>query len=129
MSATLPAAVTDPRLDAALVAVDERLAALGEALRERDAAGIEQQANELHRTLTAAVDLFARAAKSGPISPALRQRLARTGGLVAAQRESLSRATAALDRAMDVLMPRDAATVYSPQGSAERGLLGGVIQA
>jgi hypothetical protein len=121
--------VTDPRLDAALVAVDERLAALGDALRERDALAIEQQSDELHRTLTAAVDLFARAAKSGPISPALRQRLARTGGLVAAQRESLSRATAALDRAMDVLMPREAPSVYSPQGQAGRGLGGGVIQA
>ena len=30
---------------------------------------------------------------------------------------------------MDVLMPRDAATVYSPQGSADRGLRGGAIQA
>lgn len=128
MTPTLTA-VTDPRLDAALVAVDERLAALGDALRERDALAIEQQSDELHRTLTAAVDLFARAAKSGPISPALRQRLARTGGLVAAQRESLSRATAALDRAMDVLMPREAPSVYSPQGQAGLGLGGGVIQA
>lgn len=128
MTQSLPA-VTDPRLDAALVAVDERLAALGDALRERDALAIEQQSDELHRTLTTAVDLFARAAKNGPIPPALRQRLARTGGLVAAQRESLSRATAALDRAMDVLMPREAASVYSPQGNAGRGLSGGVIQA
>lgn len=127
--ADTPNAHPDTRLDAALTAVDERLAALGEALRANDPAGIESQAGELHRALTRAVDLFALAAKSGPVSPALRQRLARTSGLVAAQRESLSRATAALDRAMDVLMPRDAATVYSPQGSADRGLRGGAIQA
>jgi hypothetical protein len=119
----------DPRLDAALTAVEDRLSALGEALRSRDAAGIELQANELHRALSGAVDQFARAARSGPVSPALRQRLARTSGLVAAQRESLSRATAALDRAMDVLMPRDAHTTYSPQGSAHRGLRGGAIVA
>lgn len=127
--ADTPIAAAAPRLDAALTAVDERLQALGEALRAHDANGIELQANELHRALTAAVDQFARAARSGPIAPALRQRLARTGALVAAQRESLSRATAALDRAMDVLMPREAASVYSPQGSADRGLRGGAIQA
>ncbi|MBC7992958.1 MAG: hypothetical protein H7Z15_06910, partial [Rhizobacter sp.] len=48
---------------------------------------------------------------------------------VASQRESLARATAALDRAIDVLMPRDrAASVYSTAG-AERAMRGGVIQA
>lgn len=128
MADALPSPL-DTRLDAALAAVDARLNALGEALRARDSAAIEQQADELHRALSAAVDQFAQASKRGPIPPALRQRLARTSGLVAAQRESLSRATAALDRAMDVLMPRDAATVYSPQGSADRGLRGGAIQA
>ncbi|WP_298831620.1 hypothetical protein [uncultured Piscinibacter sp.] len=127
--ADTPIAPADSRLDAALTAVDDRLRALGDALRARDAAAIELQASELHRALSAVVDQFARAAKSGPIAPALRQRLARTGGLVAAQRESLSRATAALDRAMDVLTPRDAVTVHSPQGSTERGLCGGAIQA
>ena len=124
-----PQGSSDPHLDAALTAVEERLAALGEALRARDSVGIELQANELHRSLSGAVDQFARAARSGPVSPALRQRLARTSGLVAAQRESLSRATAALDRAMDVLMPRDAHTTYSPQGSADRGLRGGAVVA
>ena len=45
---------------------------------------------------------------------------------VAAQRESLARATAALDRAIDVLMPATtpAAALYSPQGGPERGPLG-----
>ena len=120
---------TDPRLEAALAAVEQRLGALGEALRARDAAGIELQANELHRALSGAVDQFARAARSGPIAPALRQRLALTSGMVGSQRESRSRPTPALDRAMDVLMPREPATVYSPQGAAERALRGGSIQA
>mgnify|MGYP003393155552 CR=1 FL=1 len=48
------------------------------------------QIGPVHRALSGAVDQFARAARSGPVSPALRQRLARTSGLVAAQRESLS---------------------------------------
>ena len=119
----------NPKLEAAIAAVDAHLAALGEALRARDSAGIDTHATELHRALAHAVDCFARASRSGGVPPALRQRLASTGSLVAAQRESLARATAALDRAIDVLMPRDAATLYSSQGGADRALRGGVIQA
>ena len=51
------------------------------------------------------------------------------GGVVAAQRESLARATAALDRAMDVLMPRQAAPLYGAGGAAARNHLGSGIQA
>jgi hypothetical protein len=47
---------------------------------------------------------------------------------VAAQRESLSRATAALDRAMDAAAARDAASVYSPSATPS-ALRGGAIQA
>ena len=119
----------NPKLEEAIAAVEARLAALGEALRARDSAAIDTHATELHRALAHAVDCFARASRSGAVAPALRRRLASTGGHVAAQRESLARATAALDRAIDVLMPRDAATLYSSQGSADRGLRGGVIQA
>ena len=119
----------NPKLEEAIAAVDARLAALGEALRARDSAAIDTHATELHRALAHAVDCFARASRSGAVPPALRHRLANTSGLVAAQRESLARATAALDRAIDVLMPRDAATLYSAQGSADRGPRGGVIQA
>jgi len=118
-----------PKLEEALASVEMRLAALGEALRARDSAAIDLHATELHRALASAVDCFARASRSGPVPPAMRQRLASAGGLVAAQRESLARATAALDRAIDVLMPRDAATLYSSQGGSDRGLRGGVIQA
>ena len=84
-----------------------RLAALGEALRARDAAGIDLHAVELHRALASAVSQFSDAARNGPLPPALRDRLAQASGQVAAQRESLARATAALDRAIDVLLPRD----------------------
>ena len=73
---------------------------------------------------------FSDAARSGPLPPALRHRLASASGQVAAQRESLARATAALDRAIDVLLPGDTLPLYSALGSAERGLLkGGVISA
>jgi hypothetical protein len=109
-------------LDASIASIEERLAALGSALRDRDARAIELQAHELHRALAAAVHRFAQAARRpGGVPPPLRQRLAQASGLVAAQRESLARATAALDRAIDVLMPDTAAVAaYGAHGGRER---------
>jgi hypothetical protein len=124
-----PLAALPPELEATLAAVETNLAALGDALRTRDSAAIDQHATELHRALARAVDQFSQAARSGPVPPPLRQRLMTASGQVAAQRESLARATAALDRAIDVLIPRDTPSVYSALGSAERGMRGGVIQA
>jgi len=128
-SGPLPLA-SSPELEDRLSAVETRLAALGNALRSRDAAGIDLHAGELHRALASAVSHFSDAARSGPVSPALRTRLAQASGQVAAQRESLARATAALDRAIDVLLPRDAVTLYSAYGSADRGMFkSGVVRA
>jgi hypothetical protein len=109
-----------PNLEPTLAAVELCLAALGDALRERDSAGIDHHATELHRALAAAVDQFALAARSGSLPTELRLRLANAGGMVAAQRESLARATAALDRAIEVLIPRDSVSLYSTLGGAER---------
>ena len=124
-----PAPFAALELEDTLCAVESRLAALGSALRARDTAAIDIEASELHRALARAVDHFALAARHGTLPPALRRRLVTASGLVAAERESLARATAALDRAIDVLMPRDAATLYSAQGNAQRGPRGGVIRA
>lgn len=123
------AAPSSPQLEPALIAVEEQLAALGESLRARDTAGIDLHATELHRALAQAVEHFAREAHHGTVPLALRHRLALASGQVAAQRESLARATAALDRAMDVLLPSDPASVYSTLGAAERPLGGGRLQA
>lgn len=116
-------------LETTLAAVETHLAALGESLRANDSVAIDHHATELHRALARAVDHFARATRSGPVPSPLRERLKLASGLVASQRESLARATAALDRAMDVLMPRDrSAGVYSASGAAS-ALRGGAIQA
>ena len=124
-----PGSPPDAELEAALTAVELRLAALGEALCGHDSAGIDLHATELHRALAKAVDRFVLAARRGPVPPALRHRLASTSGKVAAQRESLARATAALDRAIDVLMPRDGAALYSTLGATERHTRGGSLLA
>jgi hypothetical protein len=110
-------------LERPLQAVEQALGALNLALQQQDAAGVDRVAADLHAALAAAVDHFARAARSGGVPLQLRQRLAAASGQVAAQREALARATASLDRAMDVLMPRTAsaaASLYGAHGAADR---------
>jgi hypothetical protein len=128
-TAPLPDTAISPALEASLVAVENSLAGLGEALRVRDALAIEQNASGLQTALAHAIDQFALAARSGPIPASLRSRLSRASGQVAAQRESLARATAALDRAIDVLIPNDATSMYSAYGATTRSVRGGMIQA
>lgn len=111
-------------LERPLQAVEEALSALSLALHRQDAAGVDLVAAQLHAALAAAVDHFSRAARSGGVPMPLRQRLAMASGQVAAQREALARATASLDRAMEVLLPRAAAPaatgLYGAHGGADR---------
>jgi hypothetical protein len=119
-------------LETALHAVETHLAALGTALKLQDPVATEASAGELHRALAHAVDRFAQAARKGGVPPALRRRLALTGGQVAAQRDAVSRASSALDRVIDVLMPEARAqdvSGYGAHGAAQRAYNGGVAQA
>lgn len=132
--------MTDPRLnprqddaahtlEATLSRVEGHLANLGAALSSRDLSAIGQHGNGLHLALTQAIDRFTLAAKQGSVPEPLRRRLAQASALVAAQREALARATAALDRAIDVLLPRPSAgSGYARDGSVERSKTAGVIQ-
>jgi len=126
----LIAPADSPELEVRLAAVEARLSALGNALRARDPVAIDLQASELHRALAAAVTHFSDAAKNGPVPAALRERLAQASGQVVAQRAARARATAALDRALDVLLPREGTGLYSIYGAADRGMYkSGVIRA
>jgi hypothetical protein len=110
-------------LERPLHTLEERLHALSMALRERDAERIETEAAALHRALAGAVDQFGRATRHGPIPAPLRRRLMAAGAQVAAQREVLARATASLDRAIDVLLPAPATGLpglYSAAGASGR---------
>jgi hypothetical protein len=110
--------------------VESRLSALGEALRVHRAEAVEAEAAELQQALSAALDQLRRSARDGQLSPQLRQRLALASGRVAAQRESLARASAALDRAIDVLLPSPTPRVaYSAAGLSERQPHGGMLRA
>ncbi len=118
--AVLPGAgvATGADLELLVAAVEQRLAALADALRERDTTAIELQAQALHAALASAVNSFIFAARHGGVPEAMRMRLAHASAQLARQRELLSRATAALDRAIDVLMPgaTPAARVYTARG-------------
>jgi phage-related tail protein len=128
---TLAFARPPEALEASLDAVERHLAALGSALRDRDAAAIDQQASALHRALAATIHRFSQASRQpGGVPQPLRERLAMASGQVAAQRESLARATAALDRAIDVLMPTPVtATTYGEGGHNERSGTSGCLHA
>jgi hypothetical protein len=116
-----PAAGPDGELEGLLSRVEAELAGLGDALRLRDGRAIEGHAQRLHQALEGAVQEFHSAARRGDIPPALRTRLVKASGQVAAQRESLVRATVALDRAIDAIMPRDTPALYGQRGWAGPG--------
>ena len=117
-------------LEAPLLEVEGCLNQLGDALKRRDTAAIEQYAASLPQALARAIASFREAAATGSIPPQLRHRLALAGGNLAAQRESLARATASLDRAIDVLMPPEPGGLYGASGRTDRqSTLGGSIQA
>ena len=108
-------------LEQPLAAVEEQLLALGAALHRQDVGAVDRAACDLHLALAAAVDHFALAARRGGVPLPLRHRLALASGQVAAQREALARATASLDRAIDVLIPRTGhGALYSATGSSDR---------
>jgi TPR repeat protein len=117
-------------LEPPLAALEGCLGGLAEALCADDPNAIETRAGELHRALAQAVSHFSRAARQGGVPGVLRQRLALASGRVAAQREALARATAALDRAIDVLLPdHPMHGVYGAGGATERSLRSGPLQA
>jgi ABC-type transporter Mla subunit MlaD len=108
-------------LDAALGAVEHQLATLGQALVDQDAEAAEKASAALRTALRGAMEQFARVARQGGVPLELKRRLAAASGQIAAQREALSRATTALDQALDILLPRaDDGGTYGAHGGAAR---------
>ncbi|MCW5657923.1 MAG: hypothetical protein KIT60_09475 [Burkholderiaceae bacterium] len=111
------AVVSDNELEAVLQRVEQHLDDLQAALGARDMRCIELHAAALQRALSQALERFRHAARHGATPLDLRRRLALAGAQVAAQRDALARATAALDRAIDVLIPTSAVAVYGADGT------------
>ena len=122
----MTSAQTTSDLETPVQRVELHLASLHEALRGGDPAALESCASDLHRALLNAVEQFRAAARQGGVPPPLRQRLSMASARVAAQRQALARATASLDRAIEVLLPSRTGT-YGATGhesrNSQRGLL------
>ena len=115
-------------LEAALDRVEAQLGALGEALQLHQADAVADAAAGLQHALAATAQQLRR--RAGPLPAPLRTRLALARGRVAAQRESLARAGAAAERAIDVLLPSPAPRVaYSAAGLSERPARAGALRA
>jgi hypothetical protein len=114
-------------LEQPLAHVEAQLHALALALRANDAPALEAAAAGLHESLSSAVERFRSAARRGDVPAPLRQRLAIASARVAAQRLSLARATAALDRAIEVLMPSDTPTYAAASASARIASTGALL--
>lgn len=114
-------------LEPSVLRLEQAIESLGQALCHNDSAALEASAAALHKALLTAVSDFRRAAIAGPVSPPLRQRLVAASGQVAAARQALARATAALDRAIDVLMPdHPQHAVYDAMGGHARAATQGL---
>lgn len=113
--------VADPDpLASLLVELEAALALVQQALSQRDAAALEQHAGRVQLLMGRAIAQGQAQSRQGVLQPVLRQRLAIAGGQMAAQRELLGRATAALDRAIDVLMPAPPIALYGQGGKTLR---------
>ena len=106
---TLPPLLTE--LEAALSLVQQ-------ALSQRDAVQLEQQAAQVQRLLAEALTEARHPGRALPLP--LRERLAQASAQMAAQRVHLARATASLDRAIEVLMPSEPMGLYGQSGKSLR---------
>ena len=115
-------------LEAPVLLVEQHLAELHRALQADDAHALEMAASALHQSLTGAVAHLRAAAQQGTLPSPLRDRLALASARVAAQRQALARATASLDRAIDVLLP-ERSTTYAASGLNSRLRSAGAVSA
>ena len=119
----------DPaELEAPVLLVEQHLSDLHQALQADDTRALELAASALHRSLSGAVIHLREAAERGALPAPLRERLAVASARVAAQRQALARATASLDRAIDVLLPEHG-TTYAASGLNSRLRSAGAVRA
>lgn len=107
-------------IDSVLDTLEGPLSALGIALRQRDAAALEQQVRALQVALSVVLPRLRQPVRTGDLHAA-RPRLAATKARLAAQRECVAREIAFCERGLALLMPAPQPTaVYGTHGQAER---------
>jgi hypothetical protein len=110
----VPSSSLPPLLDE----LEAALSLVQQALTQRDALQLEVSSSQVQRLMARALA----EAREQPLAAAERQRLAQAGARLAAQRQMLFRATTALDRALDTLMPAEPnpAGIYGESGRSLR---------
>ena len=98
--------------DPLIAELEAALAGVHQALVERDPLALEQHSGAVQQRMTRLLTL----ARQGQLNAPSRQRLAQASALLAAQRVNLSRASSALDRALDTLMPAESIGLYGQAG-------------
>lgn len=115
-------------LEPSVKLLEQRLSELATAITGRDADAIEGASGALQKALSMSITEFQRAARNGGVPPQLRQRLILAGGQVATLREVMARATASLDRAIDVLLPHNTVgAIYGAYGASVRQSQGALL--
>lgn len=112
-------------IDSLLDTLEVPLAALSNALRQRDAQALERQVDALQAALAAALPRLRQPLHNDPLRSAdlhgARPRVAAANARLAAQRECVARESALFERGLALLMPASQpAAVYGTQGQAER---------
>ncbi len=106
--------------DSALLKLEQKLQLVSAALREADAPALEAAVLQLQAELLRLAQRLNAPGRRGRVLPAdLRQRLVQASAEVTAQREALARASATMNRAMQVLMPASP-VAYGAQGADVR---------
>lgn len=116
-------------IDSVLDLLEAPLAALGSALRQRDAGALEQHLTALQAALAAALPRMQRAIRNGDVHSA-RPRLVAANARLVAQRECVARENASIERGLGVLLPAaQPVAVYDTHGHSERAASSGCLHA
>ena len=107
-------------LSAHMADIEQRLADLDAALVSGDTAAVERVGQQLQRSLADSLAAFRHATHEGklPLSQDMRQRLTLAQARIMGQQALAHRAGAAIERTLNILLPRDDAPTYGALGQS-----------
>lgn len=103
--------------------IEQCLSALDAALVAADTVAIEKVGQQLQRSLADSLAAFRHATHEGkvPISPELRQRLVLAQTRITAQQALVHRSGAAIERTLNILLPKEDSPTYGAPGLSPAG--------
>jgi len=115
-------------LESALCQVEQRVAALSQALVGGEPSDVEATSDQLRAVSLAFSEFFKGVSAADRLNPQLAQRLHRVSGLLASQRQGLARHAVTAQRALSILVPAATrASTYGP-GQSGAGVYGGKVK-